>query len=154
LPRPGFSGDNLPFSSFSSDYSSLPTVSFVIPNLIDDMHSASIEQGDAWLKTHLAPTIEWAMSHHALVVLTWDEDDGSAANHIPTLFIGQDVKPGRYGMTVTHESVLRTIETLYGLKSGGNRRWRRRENDCLTALKFQNCNFATAWARRLLSGAW
>src|SRR5450432_2493938 len=41
---------NQPFTSFPSDYSTLPTVSFVIPNLQDDMHSGSIQQADSWLQ--------------------------------------------------------------------------------------------------------
>jgi hypothetical protein len=50
-----------------------------------------------------------------LLVLTWDEDDGSQANHITTIFAGQMVRPGRYAEPITHYSVLATIEAAYTL---------------------------------------
>src|SRR5579863_5874074 len=44
---------NKPFSSFPGTFSNLPTVSFVVPNQQDDMHSGSISVADTWLKNHL-----------------------------------------------------------------------------------------------------
>jgi acid phosphatase len=43
---------SLPFAAFNArtDYSSLPTVSFVIPNLDNDMHDGTIAQADTWLQ--------------------------------------------------------------------------------------------------------
>ena len=55
------------------------------------------------------------MRHDSLLVLTWDEDDGSHANHITTIFAGQIVRPGRYAEPVTHYTVLATIEAAYAL---------------------------------------
>jgi len=106
---------NLTFNSFPTDYNKLPTVSFVIPNQYDDMHSASVQQGDTWLKGHMSGYAQWARTHNSLLIITWDEDDGSASNQIPTLFIGSMVKPGRYSEQISHYSVLRTIEDMYGL---------------------------------------
>ena len=106
---------NLTFNSFPTDYNKLPAVSFVIPNLYDDMHSASVQQGDTWLKGHMSGYAQWARTHNSLLIITWDEDDGSASNQIPTLFIGSMVKPGRYSEQISHYSVLRTIEDMYGL---------------------------------------
>jgi hypothetical protein len=40
---------NRPFSVFPSNYDALPTVSFVIPNLENDMHDGTVAQGDQWL---------------------------------------------------------------------------------------------------------
>ena len=110
--------DSRPFSDFPP-YDRLPTVSFVIPNLLNDMHSASIARGDEWLHSHLAPMIDWAMTHDSLVIITWDEDNGTVSNRIPTLMIGEMVKPGRYDDTITHYNVLRTIETFYHLPLTG-----------------------------------
>jgi acid phosphatase len=59
------------------------------------------------------------MSHHSLLILTWDEDDGSQANQIPTIFAGQLVRPGRYAEPINHYSVLATIEAAYGLPRDG-----------------------------------
>jgi acid phosphatase len=105
---------NQPFSAFPA-YDLLPDVAFVVPNLLDDMHSASIARGDDWLRAHVAPLVDWAMKHDTLVVITWDESDDAVDNHIPTIFAGPMVRPGRYSDPVTHYRVLRTIEQFYGL---------------------------------------
>lgn len=101
------------------DYSKLPTVAFIIPNLLDDMHSASIKRADAWLRTNVDPLIRWAQKNDTLVILTWDESSAPVSNHIPTLFIGPMVRPGRYGTPMTHYDVLRTIEEFYRLPALG-----------------------------------
>ncbi|MGA3152968.1 MAG: alkaline phosphatase family protein [Streptosporangiaceae bacterium] len=109
-----------PFTSFPEPaFDRLPTVSFVIPNLCHDMHSCDVAAGDSWLRVHIGGYASWAMSHHSLLILTWDENDGSSGNQIPTIFAGQMVRPGRYGEPVTHYSVLATIEAAYGLRRDG-----------------------------------
>jgi hypothetical protein len=50
-----------------------------------------------------------------VLIVTFDEDDHSAGNHIPTVFAGQQVRPGRYAEPVTHYSVLAAIEAAYAL---------------------------------------
>ena len=110
-----------PFTSFpASDLASLPDVSFVIPNLCNDMHDCSVATGDSWLRARLGGYVSWAMTHHSLLIVTWDEDDGSAGNQIPTIFVGQVVKPGRYSELINHYSVLATIEAAYGLPRDGD----------------------------------
>ncbi len=113
--------DSLPWTSFpsSSNYASLPTVSWVIPNLLDDMHDGTIAEGDSWLKTNMSAYATWAKTHNSLLVVTWDEDDSSQSNQIPTLFYGANVRTGQYGNTINHYSVLRTIEDMYGLPYAG-----------------------------------
>ncbi len=112
--------DNLPLTSFPSSYGALPTVSFVIPNLNDDMHDGSVATGDSWLKAHLDGYAQWAKTHNSLLIVTWDEDDNSANNQIPTIFYGQPVKTGHYAEKVTHYGVLRTLEDAYGLPTVGS----------------------------------
>jgi phosphatidylinositol-3-phosphatase len=113
--------DSLPFSTFPApaNYASLPTVSFVIPNLDDDMHDGSIAQGDSWLYQNLSQYATWAKSNNSLLVLTWDEDDNTARNQIPTIFYGANVKPGTYSETISHYNVLSTLEQMYGLPKLG-----------------------------------
>jgi acid phosphatase len=112
----GKSTDNLPFSYFpSSNFANLPTVSFVIPDLTDDMHDGSIQQGDAWLQQHLLNYVTWARNNNSLLIVTFDEDDFTASNHILTLFVGPMVKPGKYTQTINHYNVLRTLEQMYKL---------------------------------------
>jgi len=106
---------DLPFSEFPNDYASLPTVSFVIPDLDDDMHDGTIAQADSWLRTHLSGYATWAGTHNSLLIVTWDEDDHSADNHIPTVIVGAGVGPGQINTTVSTYSLLRLLEDTYAL---------------------------------------
>lgn len=108
----------VPFSTLRS-YDALPDVAFVIPNLVHDMHSASIESGDAWLREHIDPVVKWADAHDTLLIVTWDEDSSPRTNHIATFFVGPMVKPGRYDEPITHFNVLRTIEDFEGTAHAG-----------------------------------
>ena len=113
--------DSQPFTSFpAGDYARLPALSFVIPNLCHDMHDCPVSTGDAWLRAHLSGYARWAASHASLLVVTWDEDDSSAGNQIPTIMTGQMVRAGRYSAPVTHYGVLRTLESLYRLPPTGH----------------------------------
>ena len=107
--------DNRPFSTFPTNFSQLPTVSWVIPDLNDDMHDGTIQQADSWLQQHLLAYVTWAKKNNSLLIVTFDEDQGTTANHIATIFVGPMVKPGNYTEKVTHYRVLRTVEDMYGL---------------------------------------
>ncbi|HUI09728.1 MAG TPA: alkaline phosphatase family protein [Bacteroidota bacterium] len=133
---------NLPLTLFPRDYSSLPTVSFVIPNLIHDMHDpgdhpdVAVKNGDAWLKENIDPYYQWAKEHNSLLILTFDESDDPTdfsgltnpaskyvdiENRIPTIIAGAHVKHGEFaeGNGVTHVSLLRMLEAIYGLEPSG-----------------------------------
>jgi acid phosphatase len=109
----------MPFTSFPTDFSTLPTVAVVVPNQNHDMHDGTIKQADTWLQQNLDPYVQWAKTYNSLLIVTWDEDDSSQKNQIVTIFTGQMVKPGRYEEKIDHYSVLRTIEEMYGLPSAG-----------------------------------
>ena len=139
------SSSNLRFpQDFPSDYDSLPTVSFVIPNLVNDMHNGSsrsgIVAGDRWLRQHIDGYYRWAKQHNSLLILTFDEnsqftltggvtDPGDKnprkANHIVTIFAGAHIKPGDYveEKGVTHVNVLRTLEAMYKLSRSGSQQF-------------------------------
>jgi hypothetical protein len=103
------------FATFPRDFNALPQVSFVIPNLDHDMHDGSIADGDGWLRQRLGAYAEWSATTNNLLVVTFDEDDGSASNRIATIFFGGPVKPGNYGTRIDHYRVLRTIQALFQL---------------------------------------
>lgn len=110
---------NRPFSDFpAADFSKLPTVSFVIPNLHNDMHDGSVAEGDAWLREHIDAYAAWAVSHNSLLIVTFDEGPGRqpfATTPIATIFVGARAKTGLSDQPITHYSILRTIEDMYGL---------------------------------------
>jgi phospholipase C len=132
---------NLQFAQFPSDYSTLPTVSFVIPNLIHDMHNPesaaiSVKNGDEWLKEHLDGYYQWAKNHNSVLIITFDENDDASGyrgltdpastnrdikNRIPTIIAGAHIRHGNYaeGKGITHINILRTIEAMYGLPKSG-----------------------------------
>lgn len=111
---------NQAFTAFPTDFSTLPTLAFVVPNLCNDTHDCSIATGDTWLSVNIDAYAQWAKGHNSLLVLTWDEDDRSQSNQIPTLFVGALVVPGNYGESIDHFRVLATLETMYGLAPTGN----------------------------------
>ena len=105
---------NLPFSAFpANDFSKLPTVSFVVPNQKNDMHSGTVKAADDWLKSHINPYAQWARTHNSLLIVTWDE--GRSSNKIATIFYGAHVRKGSFGYASDHYRVLRTVEQMYGL---------------------------------------
>ena len=111
---------NVRFSTFPTDYSTLPKVSFVIPNLCHDMHNCSVSTGDTWLKNNLGKYAGWARTHNSLLIVTFDEDDHSASNHIATVFYGAHIARGAYSEHITHYTVLRTLESLNRLRCVAN----------------------------------
>lgn len=121
-----FNATNFP-NAPGTNYSFLPTVSFVVPNLLDDMHGEDggtltddqlVARGDAWLQSNLGAYAQWARTHHSLLLVTWDEGNYTATtNHIPTIVTGDPtlVHAGVSGQSIDHLGVLRTIEQMYGL---------------------------------------
>lgn len=114
---------NQPFTSFPTDFNQLPTVSLVVPNVADDMHDdpspTGIQKADTWLQNNLGAYAAWAQKNDSLLIVTWDENDDSAGNHIPTIFFGPMVQFGKYTEAINHFNVLRTVEDLYGLPHAG-----------------------------------
>jgi arylsulfatase A-like enzyme len=123
--NPWFSFTNVPadtghtFAQWPTDFGTLPTVSFVIPNLCHDMHNCAVGTGDTWLKRELGSYARWAATHNSLLVVTFDEDDKHHDNRIATIFSGAHVRPGTYRRRLDHYNLLRTIEDLYGTGHAG-----------------------------------
>ena len=110
---------NRPLADFpAGDFTALPTVSFVIPTLSDDMHDGSVAQGDQWLRAHVEAYARWAVSHNSLLIVTFDEGPvfpAPADTRIATIMVGAHVRTGTSDQRITHYSILRALEDFYGL---------------------------------------
>ncbi len=127
------SGNLLPLSTMSgfsqfpttaAGYANLPTVSFVVPNLENDMHNGSIATGDTWLSQNMNGYLQWAKTHDSLLLVTWDENNYTLpdGNHIATIVNGDPslFQAGNSQQVFNSYSVLRTLEDMYGLGYAGN----------------------------------
>ena len=93
-----------------------------------------VNQGDVWLRTHLADYVDYVMKeeNNSLLIITWDEDSGgkgckhpcptsSPANHIPTILVGAKVKSGYRSSIQVH--ALQSVAHHFGhVRSSANRR--------------------------------
>jgi len=111
----------VPYTSFASDLASTattPNYAWVTPNLCDDMHDCLISTGDTWLSQNV-PTILNSpafTTQNSLVLITWDEDDGTQNNQVPMLVIAKSVPAGFRSSTLyNHYSMISTIESAWGL---------------------------------------
>ncbi len=116
----GQSSVEMGMSNFPTDFSKLSAVSFVIPNLNDDMHDGSVAQGDAWLQRNIGAYADWAKANNSLLVVTTDEDDGSGNNNVLTTLDGAHIVPGTYSEHANHYSLLNTIAGAVGVSAPGN----------------------------------
>ncbi|GII59788.1 acid phosphatase [Planotetraspora thailandica] len=119
--NPWFGFSNVPtssaytFAQFPTDFTKLPKLSYVIPNLCNDMHDCSVSTGDTWLKNKLGAYATWAKSNNSLLVVTTDEDNSSSGNRIATVLYGQPVIAGSTSSTTyNHYNLLRTLEDMVG----------------------------------------
>lgn len=125
----GLNGDSVsfPMSAFPDDFNKLPTVAMVIPDMDHDMHNNGgdtdmIRMADDWAKANLSKYIDWAQSHNSLFILSYDEDNDTWENRIPTIFVGPMVKSGQYNDSINLYHILRTIEHMYRLAPSGDAR--------------------------------
>ncbi|GII28232.1 alkaline phosphatase family protein [Planotetraspora mira] len=119
--NPWFGFKNIPtssaytFAQFPTDFTKLPKISYVTPNLCSDMHDCSVSTGDTWVKNKLGAYATWAKANNSLLVVTFDEDNSLSGNKIATVVYGQPVKAGSTSATkYNHYNLLRTLEDMVG----------------------------------------
>lgn len=100
----------VPYSQFST--SSLPKVSYVVPNLCNDMHDCSIATGDNWLQARVPAML----AAGAEVVITFDEGSSgtNGGGNIYTALDGPGIAPSVDTATYSHYSLLAALEGRYG----------------------------------------
>ena len=123
---------DVPYTQLARDLAAgaLPAFSFITPNLLDDMHTGTIAEGDTWLAANLpailgsheytdgstAVFITWDEGHHGTVGEKCATNKTDESCHIATIVISPSTKPGTRSATLfNHYSLLRTAEQLLGL---------------------------------------
>jgi acid phosphatase len=107
----------VPLTELSPDLAGgkLPDFSLVVPDLCNSMHDCPVEDGDDWLRRIAPPLLKF---QRTAIFVIFDEGTTSVrgGGHTAALVIGTAVRPGaRYVRPANHYSVLRTIETAWGL---------------------------------------
>ncbi len=118
----------VPLDGLDSDISkgSLPDFIWISPDLCHDGHDCALSSADDFLARELPPLMG-ALGPGGVLVITWDEAkgdsstccglSGSGGGHIATIVAGPGAAKGvRSERPYNHYSVLRTIETLFGLE--------------------------------------
>ena len=103
---------------------SLPTFSFLAPDLCDDTHDCGVDAGDKYLARVVPPVLK-ALGPKGFLVLTYDEGSSGAhgGGRIPTVIAGPGVKRGaKPPATYDHYSTLRLIEDALRLPRLGHAR--------------------------------
>ncbi|MEO6206530.1 MAG: alkaline phosphatase family protein [Candidatus Limnocylindrales bacterium] len=98
----------------------LPAFSFVTPNLCNDTHDCPIASGDAWLRDWFAKIVASPgyLDGSTVVVLTWDEDERTEGNRIPTIVVSPSTPVGTTSATLfSHYSLLKATEELLGIET-------------------------------------
>lgn len=111
----------VPYSKLSDDLKSTettPNFIWISPNNCHNMHDCSTAEGDNWLSVEI-PKILNSPSftrQNSLLVVVWDEADGSGDNRVPMILVGPQIKSGYISdVRYDHYSLLRTIEVFWGL---------------------------------------
>ena len=130
----------VPYTGFAADLGgTTPDFSYIAPSLDHDMHGTGLQQstadvaaGDTWLSTNAQAILDSAaFKNGGLLVIVWDEDDGSGGivppktdDPIPIYVMSPYAKsvPGGYVSPVNgnHYSLLATIEDALNLPRMGS----------------------------------
>jgi hypothetical protein len=98
----------------------LPEFALYVPNNRNNGHDTNVSVADKFLRRRLDPLLSDPKYASTLFVVTFDEDDRRANNHIYTVLLGAGVKPGSMtDVAYDHYSLLRTIEELFHLGNLG-----------------------------------
>ena len=114
-------------SALLPDLSSAKSPDFVwyTPNLINDEHDGTVQQGDAFLSRFI-PQVQataWYRSG-GVIIVEWDESDGDSAGingsgggHVATIVVSNALKahPQQDSAPVDSAGILRSVEDAFGL---------------------------------------
>jgi acid phosphatase len=94
----------------------LPDVGMVVPDICHDAHDCGLSVADAWVRTLMSRIFDgpdWKSGHLAVVV-TADEDDGSAGNRVLTVVIHPSQRHHVVSERLDHYALTRLYEDVAG----------------------------------------
>ena len=112
------------------DSASPPDFVWYTPNLIDDEHDGTVQQGDTFL-SHFIPSVQSTAWYRegGRIIIEWDEAEdsdtsginGGSGGHIPTIVVSDALgaSPRQSATRVDSVGVLASIDSLYGLPALG-----------------------------------
>jgi acid phosphatase len=107
----------VPLSQFGADMAAgPPQFVWITPDNCHDTHDCSVAEGDRWLAgivTKITALPAWQSG--GLLLITWDEDDGSADNRVLTLVVAPGLGRHVLDQPYDHYSLLATVEDRFGL---------------------------------------
>ena len=122
-PSPRCTEHVLDYTQLDADIAAntLPRYAFIAPDLDDDMHDGSVQQGDTWLASQLPKILATdAYKNGGVIFLLWDEGAndtfGAPGDDPPFVAISPMAKPGSVS-TVSYDtsSYLKTVEEILGI---------------------------------------
>ncbi len=107
----------VPLTALETDLaSSTPRFVWITPDRCHDTHDCSLDVGDRWLQG-IVPKIlaSEAWQKGGLLLITWDENDGTSGNRVATLIIAPDLVGHSTARRSDHYSLLATVEDRLGV---------------------------------------
>jgi len=104
----------VPLTNLAADLAAnTPRFVWITPDRCHDTHDCPVAVGDQWLQQTVGEiTSSAAWRTRGVLFITWDEDDGSAANKVLTLVVTPWGAHRESNRAYDHYSLLATIEDL------------------------------------------
>lgn len=123
VQQPSQAANIVPFTQFTADLQSahLPNFSMIVPNVLDNGHTGSLNQADAWLQQNISQLINSPLfQKDGLLIITFDEGDvtdlTNGGGHVATVLVSTKVKKKYQSTTFyQHQSTLRLVLQALGV---------------------------------------
>src|SRR5437667_3202605 len=114
------------FTQFKTDLANhaLPNFSFITPNGCNDAHDCGLDVADSWLQTNIDPLVKstyFQPGGDGLLIIVFDEDDGSEGNHVACVIISPLIASAGFQSSNTyhHQNARKLMAAGLGLSTSG-----------------------------------
>jgi hypothetical protein len=114
----------VPFTSFYDDLraGTLPSFTWITPNLCSDMHDCGVASGDQWLASVVPQIIGTPDFGTSVLFIVWDEGESNIGGGglVPLVVVSPAVQSVRSTQSANHYDLLRTITDAFRVAPLGN----------------------------------